>query len=62
MYQSNMESAARNPWCVGVAWFDYRDQPVSGEGATGETDLDLVEGTNWAFGLVDVTDRPSTTW
>ena len=58
MYQSNMESAARNPWCVGVAWFDYRDQPVSGEGATGETDLDLVEGTNWAFGLVDVTDRP----
>ena len=58
MYQSNMESAARNPWCVGVAWFDYRDQPVSGEGSTGETDLDLVEGTNWAFGLVDVTDRP----
>lgn len=57
-YQSNLESAARNPWCVGVAWFEYRDEPVSGRGFLGETDLDLVEGEDYAFGMVDVADRP----
>jgi uncharacterized protein (TIGR03437 family) len=57
-YQSNLESAARNPWCIGVAWFEYRDEPVSGRGFLGETDLDLVEGEDYAFGMVDVADRP----
>jgi uncharacterized protein (TIGR03437 family) len=57
-YQSNLASAARNPWCVGVAWFEYRDEPVSGRGFLGETDLDLVEGEDYAFGMVDVADRP----
>ena len=57
-YQSNLQSAARNPWCVGVAWFEYRDEPVSGRGFLGETDLDLVEGEDYAFGMVDVADRP----
>ena len=57
-YQSNLESAARNPWCVGVSWFEYRDEAVSGRGFSGETDLDLVEGEDYAFGLVDVADRP----
>jgi uncharacterized protein (TIGR03437 family) len=57
-YQSNLESAARNPWCVGVAWFEYRDEPVSGRGFLGETDLDLVESEDYAFGMVDVADRP----
>jgi uncharacterized protein (TIGR03437 family) len=57
-YQADLEAAARNPWCVGVAWFEYRDEPVSGRGFLGETDLDLVEGEDYAFGMVDVADRP----
>jgi len=57
-YQSALAAAARNPWCVGVAWFEYRDEPVSGRGFLGETDLDLVEGEDYAFGMVDVADRP----
>jgi len=57
-YQTNLQSAARNPWCVGVAWFEYRDEPVSGRGFLGETDQDLVEGEDYAFGMVDVADRP----
>jgi len=57
-YRTNLEAAARNPWCVGVAWFEYRDEPVSGRGFLGETDLDLVEGEDYAFGMVDVADRP----
>jgi uncharacterized protein (TIGR03437 family) len=31
---------------------------VSGRGFLGETDLDLVEGEDYAFGMVDVADRP----
>jgi len=57
-YQASLAAAARNPWCVGVAWFEYRDEPVSGRGFLGETDLDLVEGEDYAFGMVDVADRP----
>jgi uncharacterized protein (TIGR03437 family) len=57
-YQTSLESAARNPWCVGVAWFEYRDEPVSGRGVLGESNLDLVEGEDYAFGMVDVADRP----
>lgn len=57
-YQAALEAAARNPWCVGVAWFEYRDEPVSGRGFFGETNLNLVEGESYAFGLVDVADRP----
>jgi len=57
-YQANLAAAARYPWCVGVAWFEYRDEPVSGRGFAGETDLDLVEGEDYAFGMVDVADRP----
>ena len=41
-----------------MAWFEYRDEPVSGRGFLGETDLDLVEGEDYAFGMVDVADRP----
>lgn len=57
-YQTNLQAAARNPWCVGVAWFEYRDEPLAGRGFLGETDLDLVEGEDYAFGMVDVADRP----
>jgi uncharacterized protein (TIGR03437 family) len=57
-YQTNLAAAARNPWCVGVGWFEYRDEPLSGRGFLGETDLNLVEGEDYAFGMVDVADRP----
>jgi hypothetical protein len=57
-YQTTLEAAARNPWCVGVAWFEYRDEPVSGRGFPGESNPELVEGEDYAFGLVDVADRP----
>jgi uncharacterized protein (TIGR03437 family) len=57
-YATNLAAAARNPWCVGVAWFEYRDEPVSGRGFLGETDLGLVEGEDYAFGMVDVSDSP----
>ncbi len=57
-YTANIQAAAHNPWHVGVAWFEYRDEPVSGRGFLGETDLDLVEGEDYAFGMVDVADTP----
>jgi hypothetical protein len=57
-YRTTLEAAARNPWCVGVAWFEYRDEPVSGRGFPGETHPGLVEGEDYAFGMVDVADRP----
>src|SRR5580658_544203 len=38
LYQASLQAAAHNPWCVGVAWFEYRDEPVAGRGFLGETD------------------------
>jgi len=55
-YRRWVEAAARNPACVGVAWFQYRDQPLTGRGPGRGTDL--VYGEHFAFGLVDITDRP----
>jgi hypothetical protein len=57
-YRTTLEAAARNPWCVGVAWFEYRDEPVSGRGLPRQTGRQLVEGEDYAFGMVDVADRP----
>ena len=57
-YRTTLEAAARNPWCVGVAWFEYRDEPVSGRGLPRGTGVRLVEGEDYAFGMVDVADRP----
>jgi hypothetical protein len=47
-------------YCIGVSWFEYRDEPVSGRGATlgANAGPNLVYGENYAFGLVDVADRP----
>jgi len=56
-YQTNIQAAAHNPWCVGVAWFEYATSR-SRAGFLGETDLNLVEGEDYAFGMVDVADRP----
>jgi len=49
------QAAAQDPYCVGQAWFQYHDQPLTGRGwGTGP---DLVYGEHYAFGLVTVTDR-----
>lgn len=48
--------AVRNLACVGVCWFQYRDEPVTGRGPGHGPDL--VYGEHYAFGLVDVTDTP----
>lgn len=55
-YAKWLAAASADPRCVGVFYFQYRDQPLTGRGPM--TSLDsLVIGENFAFGLVDVTDR-----
>lgn len=56
MYRRWLNDAARHPACVGVMWFQYRDQPLTGRGP-GRGNV-LVIGEHFAFGLVDFTDRP----
>lgn len=56
LYRRWVTDAARHPACVGVMWFQYRDQPLTGRGpGRGNT---LVIGEHFAFGLVDYCDRP----
>jgi uncharacterized protein (TIGR03437 family) len=55
-YRQWVMDAARHPYAVGVAWFQYRDEPISGRGPG--VGPDLVYGEDFAFGLVDVGDRP----
>ncbi|HEX8983887.1 MAG TPA: hypothetical protein VF767_00590 [Bryobacteraceae bacterium] len=55
-YAAWLDSARANPLCVGVGWFQYRDQPVGGRGP-GHGPA-LAYGESYAFGLVDVGDRP----
>jgi len=55
-YARWLQAAARNPYCIGACWFQYRDEPITGRGpGHGQ---DLVYGENFAFGFVDVADRP----
>jgi hypothetical protein len=54
-YYDWIRSAAQDPSCVGMIWFHYRDQPLTGRG-TG-FGPDLVYGEHYAFGLVTETDR-----
>ena len=56
LYARFIKEAARNPDCVGVAWFQYRDEPLTGRGP-GHGPA-LVYGEHYAFGLVDIADRP----
>ena len=55
LYESWMRDATANPYCVGLIWFLYRDQPLTGRGA-GHGDK-LVIGEHFAFGLVTEQDR-----
>jgi hypothetical protein len=56
LYARWVASAAVDPHCVGVCWFEYRDEPISGRGP-GEGPLAAI-GEHYAFGLVDDSDRP----
>lgn len=60
-YTQWLQNTSAHPYVVGVEWFDYRDEPISGRGNTngvGNVSSNLVIGEDLAFGLVDVTDRP----
>ena len=55
-YARWVQDAAANPYCIGTGWFQYRDEPLTGRGPGHGTAL--VYGEDFAFGIVDVTDRP----
>jgi hypothetical protein len=57
MYAAWLRDAAANPYVVGMEWFEYLDQPLTGNGNNGQSTA-IVLGQNSAFGLVDVTGRP----
>jgi hypothetical protein len=48
-YAAYVAAAASNPKVVGLHWFQFLDEPVTGR---------LLDGENSPFGLVSVTDRP----
>ena len=55
-YRAWVQAAARDPYCVGGSWFEYRDQPITGRGpGYGPRP---TYGEHFAFGLVGETDRP----
>lgn len=54
-YQKWVRSAAADPYCVGLIWFFYRDQPLTGRGP-GKGPQPYF-GEHYAFGLVTETDR-----
>ena len=56
LYYQWARGATRDPYCVGLMWFQYRDQPLTGRGpGRGER---LTFGEHYAFGLITGTDRP----
>lgn len=55
-YADWVGAASRDPKCVGILWFEYRDEPACGRGP-GRGDQ-VVLGEHYAFGFVDQTDRP----
>lgn len=55
LYKSWTKSATANPYCLGLIWFLYRDQPLTGRGP-GRGDQ-LAIGEHYAFGIVTETDR-----
>lgn len=52
-YARYVASAAATPYIVGVHWFQYVDQPITGR---------LLDGENAHIGLVAITDRPFKTF
>jgi hypothetical protein len=58
LYFRWVQAAARDPHCLGVCWFFYRDQPLTGRGPG--RGARLVFGEHFAFGAIDEMDRPKT--
>ncbi|MBM3476838.1 MAG: glycosyl hydrolase [Armatimonadetes bacterium] len=54
-YQGWVRGATADPYCVGLIWFFYRDQPLTGRGPG--RGPQPVYGEHYAFGLVTGTDR-----
>lgn len=55
-YARWVKSASENPYCVGLCWFEYRDQPITGRGpGRGSA---VYYGEHYAFGLTDMADQP----
>lgn len=59
LYARWVADAARSPYCIGVCWFQYRDEPITGRGPGHGPNP--VYGEDYAFGLIDVTDSPKWT-
>lgn len=55
LYAKWMQEAAKDPYCVGVAWFMFRDQPLTGRGPG--RGVELTYGEHYSFGLITETDR-----
>lgn len=55
-YAETVAAAAKDPYCVGALWFQYRDEPATGRGPG--KGPQAVHGEHFAFGFVDVNDRP----
>jgi hypothetical protein len=59
LYAQWLQNASANPYVVGVEWFEYLDQPVTGNANNGDVmPASLVVGQNQAFGMVDIANRP----
>jgi hypothetical protein len=56
LYRRWISDAAAHPRIIGALYFEYRDEPILGRGP-GAGGAFPVLGENYAFGLVDVTDR-----
>jgi uncharacterized protein (TIGR03437 family) len=59
MYAEWLQNASANPYMVGVEYFEYGDQPVTGNANNGDVmPASLVVGQNQAFGMLDITRQP----
>ena len=60
LYAQWLRDTSACMYCVGVSWFEYEDEPVSGRGFTSGSNIGtaLEYGEDYAWGLVDVTDQP----
>ena len=55
-YSQWLNDTSAHPNVVGVSWFEYRDEPITGRGpGSGSA---VVTGEHDAFGLVDNADSP----
>jgi hypothetical protein len=60
-YTAFLQAARQDPNCIGVGYFAYIDQMITGRSVGdpfGTARPPIVQGENFAFGLVDVSDTP----